>query len=222
MIKFNLPDKKSNAFQIAKPGLPVIFSCAFITALFALLGFSTVTLICLGITLFVCFFFRDPQRAIPEGDRLLASPADGKIIFTGHVDGKHFFQGECLKISIFMSVFNVHVNRIPHDGSVTKIWYFPGKFFSANLDKASDKNEHNAVFIETPQGDNICMVQIAGLIARRIICNISGGDAVKQGERFGMICFGSRVDLYLPPDFELAVKRGDKVHAGESIIGYLK
>ena len=222
MIKFDLPDKKSRAFQIAKPGYPAIFSCAFVTAVFALLGLVAMTLICLGITLFVCFFFRDPQRAIPEGDRLLASPADGKIVFADPVNGTRFFQGESLKISIFMSVFNVHVNRVPHDGAVKKIWYFPGKFFSANLDKASDQNEHNAVFIETPQGDNIGMVQIAGLIARRIICDISGGDFVKRGERFGMICFGSRVDLYLPPDFEPAVKLGDKVRAGESIIGYLK
>jgi len=121
-----------------------------------------------------------------------------------------------------MSVFNAHVNRIPHDGLVKEIWYFPGKFFSANLDKASDKNEHNAVFIETPRGRSICMVQIAGLIARRIICEISGGDRVKRGHRFGMICFGSRVDLYLPHDFNLAVKHGDRVRAGSSIIGYLK
>ncbi len=121
-----------------------------------------------------------------------------------------------------MSVFNVHVNRIPHEGKVSKISYFPGKFFSANLDKASKENEHNAVFIETDMGKKICMVQIAGLIARRIICRLQEGDVVSRGDRFGIICFGSRLDVYLPPDAKICVRVGNRVKAGETILGYLK
>ena len=126
-----------------------------------------------------------------------------------------------MKISIFMSIFNVHVNRIPHEGRVKKIHYFPGKFFSANLDKASTHNEHNAIFIETEGNKNICTVQIAGLIARRIICKLQKDDIVIRGQRFGLICFGSRLDVYLPPEINLKVTVGDKVKAGTSVLGDL-
>jgi len=121
-----------------------------------------------------------------------------------------------------MSVFNVHVNRIPCKGEVTNIVYHPGKFFSANLDKASEQNEHNAVFLKTEEGIHLSLVQIAGLIARRIICKLQVGDQVHRGERFGMICFGSRLDVYLPQNFEPAVTIGDKVQAGTSVLGVLK
>ena len=121
-----------------------------------------------------------------------------------------------------MSVFNVHVNRIPFKGEVTNIVYHPGKFFSANLDKASEQNEHNAVFLKTEDGVQMSLVQIAGLIARRIICKLQVGDQVNRGERFGMICFGSRVDVYLPQNIEPAVTAGDKVQAGTSVLGVLK
>ena len=119
-----------------------------------------------------------------------------------------------MKISIFMSVFNVHVNRVPFNGLVKEISYYPGKFFSANLDKASLENEHNAVFIEMENGKPLCVVQIAGLIARRIICKIQAGDRVIRGQRFGLICFGSRLDVYLPTDIKLKVAVGDKVQRG--------
>jgi len=120
-----------------------------------------------------------------------------------------------------MSVFNVHVNRIPYDGRVTAVEYNPGKFFSANLDKASRDNEQNAIFLETEKKQKICFVQIAGLIARRIICKAQTGDKVFRGQRFGMICFGSRLDVYLPADAKLNVSVGDRVKAGSSILGYL-
>ena len=120
-----------------------------------------------------------------------------------------------------MSVFNVHVNRIPCDGAVTRIDYHPGKFFSANLDKAAEQNEKNAVYIETPQGRRLCVVQIAGLIARRIICKLQPGDPVQRGRRFGMICFGSRLDVYLPENAELTAKVGQRVKAGTTIVGKL-
>jgi len=151
----------------------------------------------------------------------VVAPADGKVILVGPEGNSPFFKGECIKISIFMSIFNVHVNRIPHEGRVKTISYYPGKFFSANLDKASRLNEHNAVFLETKEGKNICVVQIAGLIARRIICKIQEGDLVAGGQRFGLICFGSRLDVYLPPDTNLNVAVGDRVKAGTSVLGVL-
>ena len=120
-----------------------------------------------------------------------------------------------------MSIFNVHVNRIPYEGKINKIQYHPGKFFSANLDKASTNNEHNAVFIETEKGMNICTVQVAGLIARRIICKVQKDDIVDRGQRLGLICFGSRVDVYLPAEMRLKVAVGDKVKAGTSVLGDL-
>ncbi len=222
MDKFSLPDPQNQtAFPVAKPGYQYIFAAAFTTAVLALLELTISALIGLAITFFICYFFRDPERAVPNKDNIVVSPADGKIIKAESVDNSPFYEGTCLKISIFMSVFNVHVNRIPHDGTITGIMYYPGKFFSANLDKASRENEHNAVFIETPQGKKLSMVQVAGLIARRIICNAQENDKVVRGKRFGMICFGSRLDVYLPTDTKLNVAVGDKVRAGNSVLGEL-
>ncbi|MBW1866907.1 MAG: phosphatidylserine decarboxylase family protein [Deltaproteobacteria bacterium] len=213
---------RPTAFPIAKPGYPVIFACAFTTFVFALLGMKFFTLTALAITFFVCFFFRDPDRVTPGEPHALISPADGKIVYADTVEEDTYFQGTCKKISIFMSVFNVHVNRIPHDGKIGEISYHPGKFFSANLDKASKENEHNALFIETRDGLKYCVVQIAGLIARRIICNTTAGESVIRGQRFGMICFGSRLDVYLPVESRFNVKVGERVKAGTSILGYFK
>jgi phosphatidylserine decarboxylase len=134
------------------------------------------------------------------------------------VEQTAYFEGACKRVSVFMSVFNVHVNRAPHEGTIRQVDYYPGKFFSANLDKASKENEHNALLLESPAGKPVAFVQIAGLVARRIICAVQPGDAIKRGQRFGMICFGSRLDIYLPPDTEIRVTVGDKVQAGSSII----
>jgi phosphatidylserine decarboxylase len=143
------------------------------------------------------------------------------VIIAGKLDHTLFYDGPCQKVSIFMSVFNVHVNRIPHEGQVEKIAYHPGKFVNASLDKASDGNERNAVFMITDSGQRYCVVQIAGLIARRILCHIQAGETVYRGRRFGMICFGSRLDIYLPLEARLTVAVGDRVKAGTSIVGYL-
>ena len=209
------------AFPVASAGYPFIFAAAFTTAVLALLGLTTLTLISLALTFAICGFFRDPDRIIPADQGVLVSPADGKVIAAGLVDSSPYFDGPAMKISVFMSVFNVHVNRIPFNGQVKNISYYPGKFFSANLDKASLENEHNAVFIEMENGQPLCVVQIAGLIARRIICKIQAGERVIRGHRFGLICFGSRLDVYLPLDTELKVVVGDKVSAGASILGQL-
>ncbi len=222
MTTFSWPDPPINtAFPIAKPGYPFIFAGAFSTAIFALLGFTGMAFIGLLTTFFICFFFRDPDRVTPITEGAVIAPADGKIIIAEKVENSPFEDGPFLKISIFMTVFNVHVNRIPFSGKITKTTYFPGKFLSANLDKASKENEHNAIFIEAENGTKICTVQIAGLIARRIICNIQEGDEMKRGQRFGMICFGSRLDTYLPVDTKLNISIGDKVTAGTTVLGLI-
>ena len=213
----DLPNR--TAFPIASAGYAFIFGAAFATAVLALLGLTTLSLIALAVTFCICGFFRDPDRMIPAEEGVVVSPADGKVILTDTVDNSPFFSGQAMKISIFMSVFNVHVNRIPYDGRVKEIGYHPGKFFSANLDKASLENEHNAVFVEIGNAKLLCVVQVAGLIARRIICNIQPGDHVLRGQRFGLICFGSRLDVYLPMDIQLRVAMGDKVKAGTSVLG---
>jgi phosphatidylserine decarboxylase len=210
------------AFPLARAGYPFIFACVFATVVFALLGLVLLSLIGLVATFFICYFFRDPDRVIPNDAGYVVSPADGKIVSAGLVDNSPFFEGSCMKISIFMSIFNVHVNRVPLEGRIKEVQYHPGKFFSANLDKASAHNEHNAVFIETEDGKTICTVQVAGLIARRIICKVQKGDIVGRGQRFGLICFGSRLDVYLPPGIDLKVAVGDKVKAGTSLLGALR
>jgi len=222
MDKFSWSDPPGQiAFPVASAGYPLIFAAAFVTAVLALLGLVLPALGGLIVTFFICYFFRDPDRVIPKNKGAVVSPADGKVIAVGTINDAKFFEGPCIKISIFMSVFNVHVNRIPHEGVVKKISYQPGKFFSANLDKASEYNEHNAIFIETEEGKKMCVVQIAGLIARRIICRIQKDDRLTRGQRFGMICFGSRLDAYLPADTKLNVTVGDKIKSGTSVLGYL-
>lgn len=223
MKKFMWSDPPGKtAFPVATSGYPFIFSAAFTTAIFALLGLTFLALTGLIATFFICYFFRDPDRVIPNYSGAVVSPADGKVIFVGPVDNSSLIIGKCLKISIFMSIFNVHVNRIPHEGQVKTISYYPGKFFSANLDKASKLNEHNAIILATEGGTEIGIVQIAGLIARRIICNIQQGDTVDRGQRFGLICFGSRLDVYLPPTVKVGVVVGDRVKAGTSVLGDIK
>ena len=220
MDKYSRSDPPSQtAFPVARAGYPFILVAAFSTAVLALLGLTTLTLIGLVVTFCICGFFRDPDRVIPVAKGVVVSPADGKVIAASPVDNSPFLGGEAMKISIFMSVFNVHVNRMPSSGCVAEIDYYPGKFFSANLDKASQQNEHNAVSIAMDNGKPLYVVQIAGLIARRIICHLQPGDQVLRGQRFGLICFGSRLDVYLPTDIKLKSAVGDKVKAGTSILG---
>jgi len=222
MNKYSWPDPTSqSAFPIARPGYSFIGAAAFTTFVFALLELIIPALLGLATTFFIIYFFRDPDRTVPNSGGLFVSPADGKIVAAGTVENSTYYEGTCLKISVFMSVFNVHVNRMPCKGKVKKISYNPGKYFSANLDKASKENEQNAVYLETEDGKEICTVQIAGLIARRIICRVQEGDEVDRGQRFGMICFGSRLDVYLPKDSKLNVAVGDIVKAGTTVLGEL-
>ncbi len=223
MQKYSWSDPMGQtAFPVAKAGYPFIFSSAFVTLIFALLGLTYLTLIGLLVSFFLCGFFRDPDRVIPNISGAIVSPADGKVILVKNVDDSAFYEGNCKKISIFMSLFNVHVNRIPVDGTVKKVRYYPGRFYAANQDKASLQNEHNAVFLETADRKSICVVQVAGLIARRIICKVQPGDEMRRGQRYGLICFGSRLDVYLPGDADIKVTVGDRIKAGFSILGQIE
>ena len=173
------------------------------------------------LTLFTVWFFRNPERKTPTGEKLVISPADGKVIIIEDIHDHELMSGPLRKVSIFMNVFNVHVNRVPCAGRIETIRYYSGKFMSANLDKASSDNERNGLIIRMDDGRAIGMIQIAGLVARRIVCWVNEGMMLKKGERVGLIRFGSRVDVLLPSDTTLLVKPGDHVRAGETPIGGL-
>jgi phosphatidylserine decarboxylase len=206
---------------IAHEGYPFIVFSLVITIFIAILGIGWLTILFVFITFFIIWFFRNPERSFQEEEKVLISPADGKIIKIENVEVNGTISGRFKKISIFMNVFNVHVNRAPYSGKIEAINYHEGKFFSANLDKASLDNERNEVMIRTEDGRRVWMVQIAGLIARRIVCWVDVGANIKKGERFGLIRFGSRVDVYLPEDSRISVKLKDKVKAGHTSLGYL-
>ncbi len=176
------------------------------------------TIVFFLIFLFFIFFFRDPARDIPDGEHLILSPADGKVICIKPFDSLDFVGGKGTLISVFMSVFNVHVNRAPVSGSVRYFRYNPGKFFPAFKDKASLENEQTELGLENDHG-KVILKQIAGIMARRIVCKLKSGDSVKAGESFGMIKFGSRVDLFLSENVKIKVKLKQRVKAGETIIG---
>ena len=172
-------------------------------------------------TLFILQFFRDPPREVPADPGAVLSPADGRVVAVGRAQDP-YLRREALKVSVFMNVFNVHSNRSPVDGAVKERWYFPGGFLNAALDKASLDNERNAMWLQTDEGRDVTCVQIAGLIARRILCYVEPGARLRRGQRFGFIRFGSRVDVYLPLDAEVKAAIGEKVYAAESVIAWLK
>jgi len=206
---------------MACEGYPFILFSGFTTLIFSLLGFPIPALLCLLLTGFVTYFFRDPARVLPETAGAIVCPADGKVIVVREVDDDRYLQQRALKISIFMNVFNVHVNRVPLAGTVERVVLSPGKFYAADKDKAVLHNESCAVTVITPDRQRYTMVQIAGLIARRIVCRAEKGDQVVAGQRFGLIRFGSRVDLYLPLSARVLVSEGQKVTAGETVLGIL-
>jgi len=172
------------------------------------------------IALFVLQFFRDPARVIPQDPNAVLSPADGRIVVVGKAHDP-YANREALKISVFMNVFNVHSNRAPVDGKIEKVDYFPGQFVNADLDKASTENERNALVITAANGATVSCVQVAGLIARRILCYVDAGDVLARGQRYGFIRFGSRVDIYLPLEAEPLVSVGEKVFATNTALARL-
>ncbi len=206
---------------IAPEGYPFIFITAFATLIFGLIELCVPALIGLAATCFTTYFFRDPTRVLPEEEGAIICPADGKVIIKEEVEDNRFLDGRVQKISIFMNVFNVHVNRIPLAGTINRVVMQAGKFYSADKDKAVLHNEYCAVTIDTPQLKQYCVVQIAGLIARRIVCRAQKGDTVIAGDRYGLIRFGSRVDIYLPLEADIKVNLGDKVKSGQTLLGTL-
>lgn len=205
------------SISICPEGIVYIAFGALATLAFALLGWAVPTVIFLILTAFTLNFFRDPERITPEDPNLAVSPADGKVVKVAEMADP--FTGEPrMAICVFMNVFNVHVNRMAMSGEITGIRYHAGKFFNASLDKASQHNERNAVTFRDAEGGQWTMVQIAGLIARRIVCWAQPGDRLTRGERFGVIKFGSRVDLYLPSGYVPVVAVGDQVFAGQTAI----
>ena len=175
-------------------------------------------------TVWVYYFFRAPRRAVPAGEGLIVSPADGVVsLIEPAVPPVELGLGSAplTRVSVFMSVFNCHVNRAPIGGTITKVAYRPGKFLNASLDKASEDNERNGLVIDLPDGRRIGVVQIAGLVARRILCFVSEGQGLRTGERFGLIRFGSRLDVYLPEGVEPQVALGQTMIAGETVIAVL-
>ncbi|MBE9515823.1 MAG: phosphatidylserine decarboxylase [Proteobacteria bacterium] len=172
------------------------------------------------VVVFMLQFFRDPSRAIPAEPLGLICPADGRVIKVDEVNDP-YLNRPAKRISVFMNVFNVHANRSPIEGKIMERWYHKGQFFNASLDKASEHNERNALWIKTDEGDDITVVQVAGLIARRILCYKQPGERIGQGERYGFIRFGSRVDLYLPLTTQVKVSLGDKVKSGTDVLATL-
>ncbi len=216
-LNINLPKQ----YYITQEGFPFIGIAVFVALFFAIFNMWFFFVFFMGVAAFICFFFRNPNRKIPIDSDVVVSPADGRVIFAGLADDNRHLNRRVQKVCVFMSALNVHVNRMPVSGIVNKVWYNPGKFHLAHVDKAALDNEQNGVFITDEKGRDILFVQIAGWFARRIVCYLEKGVRVNRGDRFGLIRFGSRVDIYLPEDTKLEVKAGDKVSAGSSIIARL-
>ena len=212
---------KEPQIPVAREGYPFIAFIAFATLVSALLEYEFITLVLLFLTGFVFYFFRDPERIVPDSEDGVVSPADGKVILVEKIFDDRFVNEHVYKISIFMSIFDVHVNRLPFTGEVEKIQYAPGSFYAANTDQGSIANEHCAVILSTAKNFRYAVVQVAGLVARRIVCWAEKGDTIERGSRFGLIRFGSRVDIYLPQQMQLEVRSGQRVRAGETVIGYI-
>ena len=205
---------------IAREGWPFIAIGAVVAIGLSVLGYWIFAAIAWVLLVFVVQFFRDPARTSPDGVGAVLAPADGRVVLVGKARDP-YLDRDALKISVFMNVFNVHSNRSPVDGTVKERWYFPGAFVNAALDKASLENERNAIWLRTREGQDVTCVQVAGLIARRILCYVGSGAALVRGQRFGFIRFGSRVDVYLPPDAEPKAAIGDKVYAAETVLAWL-
>lgn len=205
---------------IAREGWPFLAGAIFIAGLVSYFGAGVWSLPFWLVALFVLQFFRDPPREIPQVADAVLSPADGRIVAVERTQDP-YVQRDAIKISVFMNVFNVHSNRSPIDGQVMRVQYFPGKFVNADLAKASLENERNALWIKRSDGQDVTSVQVAGLIARRILCYVREGDTLARGQRYGFIRFGSRVDVYLPLTAAVKVSIGDKVRATTTILAVL-
>ena len=211
---------KQNRWPIAREGLPFLIPAVLLTVLFGMVSWRIWMYLGILLSLFLAYFFRNPKRRIPDLQNVILSPADGRIVYVGEREEERFLREKTLKVSIFMSLFDVHLNRMPISGKVVERNYLPGHFHVASVEKSSLLNEQNAMILESEDRFRILLVQIAGFVARRIVCYAKAGDLLTKGEIFGLIRFGSRVDLYLPPEVKPIVRVGQHVKGGESIIGY--
>ena len=212
---------KNQHTPFAREGYPFIAGFALLVVIFAGFGWWCLTTIATLLTVFTAWFFRNPERHPPEGEKKVVAPADGKVIFIGPVADPRCGSEPFTKISIFMNVFNVHVNRVPVGGTVIDRFYNAGRFLNAALDKAALENEQAGLVVQTDDGQKVLFIQIAGLIARRIVTYPVVGDRVERGRRYGLIRFGSRVDIYLPPGTRIDARLGDITVAGETVLGEL-
>lgn len=206
-------------YPVARAGVPYLLFLGALTMLFYQFS-KPVSFVPGSLFLFTAYFFRNPRRRVPRDEDLVLSPADGVVMAVDHIEEKDFMGGSCTKVSIFLSIFNVHINRAPVSGKVNYIYYRPGKFLPAFKSHASEINEKNFIGIEADKF-KLMVTQVTGFIARRIVCYTKTGDYLDQGQRFGLIKFGSCTELYLPPEIHIEVKPGDKVKGGETIIGRL-
>jgi phosphatidylserine decarboxylase len=204
---------------IAIEGLPFIIPLALLTSVSIWRGWVYLSILLCLVTLFTLYFFRNPRRHAPLSEQVVVSPADGRVLHVSKCREEKFFRDETTKVSIFMSLFDVHINRSPISGIVEERSYNPGKFHLASADKSSTENEQNAVFIKGENDLRVLFVQIAGLVARRIVCYPDRGDRLERGQILGLIRFGSRLDVYLPEGVQAAVEPGDRVRGGESVLG---
>jgi phosphatidylserine decarboxylase len=203
--------------RIAREGYPLILTAAILTLLAFAAGWIPLGIILALIGITIAGFFRDPERQPPTGEDLVVAPADGKVVSVARVSGDSPL-GSATRVSIFLSPLDVHINRTPVEGRIEKITYQPGKFLAAYKEEASERNERNALSIMDSKGRHLGVVQIAGVLARRIICRAKPGDTLARGERFGLIMFGSRTDAYLPEGCQIEVTEGQRVKGGETIL----
>ncbi len=206
---------------IAREGFPFVFGPGVPAIAAGLAGWGGTALALSALSVYCAWFFRNPARVIPSGEDLIVSPGDGKVVAIEHEFESRFLKADSIRVSIFLNIFNVHINRVPCDGSLHDVVYQPGQFLVASKPDATVKNEQNALMIQRTDGKKVLCVQVAGLIARRIVCWASPGEQVGKGDRFGLIRFGSRMDVSLPKESELRVKVGDQVKGGTSIIAEL-
>jgi phosphatidylserine decarboxylase len=204
--------------RIAREGYPLIFTMVIITLLAFAAGWLPLGIILGLLALAIVGFFRDPERQAPTGEGLIVSPADGRVVSVAEIKGDSPFLGAATRVSIFLSPFDVHINRTPVEGRIEKITYQRGSFLPAYKEESSQRNEQNALTIVDNEGRTLGVVQIAGVLARRIICRATLGDRLTRGERFGLIMFGSRTDTYLPEGCRVEVAEGQRVRGGETVL----
>jgi phosphatidylserine decarboxylase len=206
---------------IVREGLPFVAVAGGSAALVGALGWTVPAVVAGVLALFTTWFFRNPRRSVPRTAGAIVAPGDGRIIAIAEEYEPRFLKDQGIRISIFLNVFNVHVNRVPCDGTIEDIVYQPGRFVAANRPDATLRNEQNALMIRTPEGSKVLCVQVAGLIARRIVCWASPGEAVSRGDRFGLIRFGSRMDTFVPRGARIRVRVGETAKGGETILAEL-